>query len=223
MKGAVPPPVRPSPRKRVAGRLRRVAGYGAGGRRNPAAFAAWGPPAHWAVSPSPRGGGRRGLGCRWGGARRWAGTRLRRVAAQRPPVGPGARPVPKRGAKAPRRALWPVPLLAFRCGRPGSRKRPSGCLGAPWLPPCCLAAKKSYLCYPAGGVPRPSPRRCGPCRSSRSAVGVPAPQRLRGDALGAPWLPPCCLAAKKSFLSYPSLLPLSGRPLRATVIGDYST
>lgn len=179
MTGAVPPSVRPSPRKRVAGRLRRVAGYGALGGRNPAAFAAWGPPAHWAVSPSPRGGGRRGLD--W--ARRWAGARLRRVAAQRPPVGPGARPVPRWG---PAGARPVAPLGPF-------------------------------------GVPRPSPRRCGPCRSSRSAAGVPAPQRRRGDALGAPWLPPGCLAAKESFLCYPSLLPLERRPLRATIIGGYST
>ena len=168
MKGAVPPSVRSSPRKRVAGRLRRVAGYGAGGRRNPAAFAAWGPPAHRAVSPSPRGGGRRGLDCRRSGARRWAGSRLRRVAASVPP-----------SVRAPARSQ--------------------------------------------GGVPRPSPRRCGPCRSSRSAVGVPDPQRLWGDALGAPWLPPCCLAIKKSFLWSPSLLPFDGRPLRETVIGGYST
>lgn len=145
MKGGVPPSVRSSPRKRVAGRLRRVAAYGAGGRRNPAAFAAWGPPAHWAVSPSPRGGGRRGLD--W--ARRWAGARLRRVAARRPPVGPGARPVPRRGPSVIPPSLRPVPLLAFRCGRPGSAKTPGGCprgpVAAAGLPRC----KKSFLSYPS--------------------------------------------------------------------------
>jgi len=153
VKGAVPPSVRSSPRKRVAGRLRRVAGYGAGGRRNPAAFAAWGPPALRAVSPSPRGGGRRGLD--W--ARRWAGARLRRVAAQRPPVGPGARPVPRWGPAGARLIAPPGP----------------------------------------SGVPRAPPGRCGPCRSSRSAVGVPAPQRRPGGDLGAPWLPPVYVAARK--------------------------
>ena len=140
MKGAVPPSVRPSPRKRVAGRLRRVAGYGAGGRRNPAAFAAWGPPAHRAVSPSPRGGGRRGLDCRRCGARRWAGARLRRVAARRPPVGPGARPVQRRGPSGIPPSLRPVPLLAFRCGRPGSAKTSGGCPRGPVAAavlPCC--------------------------------------------------------------------------------------
>lgn len=145
MKGAVPPSVRPSPRKRVAGRLRRVAGYGAGGRRKPAAFAAWGPPAHWAVSPSPRGGGRRGLD--W--ARRWAGARLRRVAARRPPVGPGARPVLRRGPSAIPPSLRPVPLLAFRCGRPGSAKTPGGCPRGPVATACLRRCKKNFLNYPS--------------------------------------------------------------------------
>lgn len=172
MKGGVPPSVRPSPRKRVAGRLRRVAAYGAGGRRNPAAFAAWGPPAHRAVSPSPRGGGRRGLDCRWGGARRWAGARLRRVAAQRPPVGPGGRPVPRWG---PAGARLVAPL-----GPSGAPSPPAGC--------------------------------SGPCRSSRSAVGVPAPERRPAGCLGAPWLPPACVATGKVSLVISRCCHLRGGP-----------
>ena len=142
MKGGVLPSFRPSPRKRVAGRLRRVAAYGAGGRRNPAAFAVRDPPPHWGVSPAPRGGGRRGLDCRRCGARRWAGIRLRRVAAQRPPVVPGARPVPRRSPSAIPPSLRPVPLLAFRCGRPVPQRLRGDVLGAPWLPPAFVAAKK---------------------------------------------------------------------------------
>ena len=140
MKGGVPPSFRPSPRKRVAARLRRVAAYGAGGRRKPAAFAAGARPPHRGGTSPPRGGGRRGLDCRWGGARRWAGIRLRRVAAQRPPVVPGARPVPRRGASAIPPSLRPVPLLAFRCGRPGSAKTTGGCPRRPVAAavlPCC--------------------------------------------------------------------------------------
>lgn len=96
---------------------------------------------------SPVGGCPAAAGGRTASPRRSGGPPGTKVGPRRGPSGGPSGAI--RGAKAPRRVLWPVPLLAFRCGRPGSRKRPSGCLGAPWLPPCCLAAKKSFLCYPS--------------------------------------------------------------------------
>ena len=183
MKGGVPPSFRSSPRKRVAGRLRRVAAYGAGGRRNPAAFAAGARPPHWGGTSPPRGGGRRGLDCRRCGARRWAGVRLRRVAARRPPVVPAARPVPRRGASVIPPSLRPVPLLAFRCGRPGYAKTPGGCPRRPVAAAYLCRCQKSFLCYPsrrgASVIPpslRPVPLlafRCGRPGYAKTLGGCP--------------------------------------------------